>query len=200
MPEAKIILASKSAGRRTMLENAGLHFNSVPSDLDEAHIIDDLKGQGRDISFIALELAKAKALYISKQYPDALVIGSDQILELDGQLISKANTAQEARTKLEMLRGKKHTLISAVSVARGEEILWHDIDEAQLVMRDVSDKFLDLYCEKAGDALVHCVGAYELEGLGSWLFSSIKGDYFTILGMPLLPVLGYLSDAHGATP
>ncbi len=198
--DATIILASKSAARRAMLKNAGLSFDAMPANIDEGAITKTMQDAGSDIKNIALELAQQKALHISKSNPEALVIGSDQILEFEGALISKADSPQAARAKLEKLSGKSHALISAVTIARGSEILWSNTDSAHLTMRDISNDALDTYCARAGDALVNCVGAYELEGIGSWLFSEIKGDYFTILGMPLLPVLGYLSEKHGIKP
>lgn len=195
-----LILASKSAARKTMLGNVGLVFDSIPSDVDEPSIVEKMLLDGFHAPGIALELAKQKALDISKKYPDALVIGSDQTLDFNGELLSKAKTPENAKVKLRRLRGEDHVLVSAVSVAYNGEALWQHIDDANLSMRDISDEFLDLYCEKAGDALTHCVGAYEFEGMGGWLFSSIKGDFFTILGMPLLPLLGYLKETHGIAP
>ena len=193
----KIILASKSKARRMMLENAGLDFECIPSGLEEEPIVERMLGEEFYAPGIALELAKQKALKVSREYPDALVIGSDQTLDFRHQLIMKAESPKDAREKLAMLRGEEHSLISAVSVALGAKSLWQHMDDAHLMMRDFDDEFLDLYCARAGSALVDCVGAYEFEGMGSWLFSSIKGDFYTILGMPLLALLGYLRDQHG---
>ncbi len=198
--DTALILASKSAARCTMLSNAGFKFEVIPSSVDEISIIKEMTADDFYAQGIALELAKRKALDVSKTYPDALVIGSDQMLEFNGQMMGKTKTPEEAKEKLRMLRGNMHSLISAVSVAKDGHSLWQHIDDVHLEMRDFDDEFLDLYCLKAGDALVNCVGGYEFENLGSWLFSSIKGDYFTILGMPLLPLLSYLYDHHGIKP
>lgn len=196
----KIILASKSPARKTMLQNAGLQFEIIPSGIDEPAIVKDMLADGYAAPGIALELAKRKALDVARDYPDALVIGSDQTLDFQGEFVNKAASKEEACERLGRMRGQEHTLISAVSVAMDDKPLWQHIDDAELVMRNFSDEFLELYCEKAGDALTNCVGAYEFEGLGSWLFSSIKGDFFTILGLPLLPLLVYLRETHGITP
>lgn len=195
-----LILASKSAARKTMLENAGLSFDALPSNVDEPVIVEKMLKDDFHAPGIALELARQKALDVSRKNPHALVIGSDQTLEFQGEFISKAENKEAARKKLALLRGEEHTLISAISVAYNGESLWQHIDDATLRMRNFDDEFLDRYCSKAGAALTQCVGAYEFEGLGGWLFSSIKGDFFTILGMPLLPLLGYLKDNHGFRP
>lgn len=192
-----LILASGSMARRQMMEDAGLHFSSIPADIDESAIIDRLHEQKVSLSDIALDLSKEKALAVALQNPTSLVIGSDQILEFEGQILTKASSAEEARSKLNMLKGKTHKLISAVSIAQGGNVLWHNISEATLTMRDFDDAFLEDYLACAGEALTRSVGAYQLENHGSWLFSSIQGDYFTILGMPLLPLLGYLQDHQG---
>ncbi|MEM7618103.1 MAG: Maf family protein [Pseudomonadota bacterium] len=183
-----------------MLKNAGLAFEAIPSEVDEPAIVGEMEAEGYEARGIALQLAKQKALDVSQKYPDALVIGSDQTLEFKGEFITKAENANQAFEKLSRMRGSEHTLVSGVSVALGGSTLWQHIDDAYLEMRNFDDDFLRLYCDKAGDALVHCVGAYEFEGMGSWLFNSIKGDFFTILGMPLLPLLKYLHETHGIQP
>ncbi|MCB1562364.1 MAG: septum formation protein Maf [Alphaproteobacteria bacterium] len=192
----QLILASQSAARQSLLKNAGLVFKAVPAQLDE----DAFHRKHIPTRDIALELAKAKALSVAQTHKDALVIGADQILEFEGALVTKAASKKEAREKLGAFRGKTHKLISAVSVVKAGTILWSVSDEAQLSMHNLSDDVLDLYCEKAGDALTACVGSYALEERGSWLFSAVKGDYFTVLGLPLLPLLAYLREYHGVTP
>lgn len=194
----KLILASGSAARRDMLQSAGLEFGVQPADIDETSVITSLHGSSAQS--IAAALAQAKALKIAQDNPDALVIGSDQILECEGQMFEKAKDADEARLKLQTLRGKTHTLISAVCVARGNKILFEAGDEAQLTMHDFDDAFLEGYIAAAGNVLTSCVGAYALEQSGAWLFNDIKGNYHTILGMPLLPLLGYLRETHGFNP
>lgn len=195
-----LILASQSMSRRRMLENAGLRFSLIPAGIEEEKIIARLSKQKISSSGIALELSQEKALKVAEKNPGALVIGSDQILEFEGKIITKSQNREEARHKLKLLKGKSHKLISAVTVVRDEEILWQYMDDAVLTMHDFSDELLSEYCARAGDALVRSVGGYELEGYGSWLFSSVQGSYFTILGMPLLPLLSYLQKNHGFGP
>ncbi len=192
-----LILASASFARADMLRNASLKFDAYAADINELAILNDLYQGGVNIVEMAGALAKEKALYIADQYPKALVIGCDQTLDIDGKIISKAGDKSEAREKLIHLRGRSHRLISSVCVVRGHEILWEHSDSAILNMRAFDDVFLDHYMSRAGDALTRSVGAYELESHGSWLFDKVEGDYFTILGMPLLPLLGYLIDNQG---
>jgi septum formation protein len=195
MSDARLILASQSASRKAMLGNAGLVFTCQPADLDERAV---LAARGNlDPIEMAGVLAAEKALAVSRDIEGALVIGSDQILECDGEILHKATNLEDARAKLAGLRGKTHRLISAVSVTRGDDILWQDSAQARLTMHDFDDAFLDEYCARAGAALTRSVGAYELESLGVQLFDAIDGDYFTILGMPLLRLLTYLRDEHG---
>ena len=194
---APLILASKSYGRRQILENAGLSFNSHPANINERSIevrLQEIEASNKDI---ALELAKEKALAISGLYPESLVIGSDQILECEGKALHKAVTRNEALNKLRFLKGKTHSLISSVCLARDMDILWSAIDIAYLTMHDLDESSLQNYADKAGEALTGCAGAYALERHGAWLFKKIKGNYFTILGMPLLPLLTELRTAHG---
>lgn len=188
-----LILASKSAARQAMLKNAGLEFQSIPAEIDERAF-----GNAGSPKELAGILAVEKAKYVARLNPDALVIGSDQILEFEGKTIHKAQNLQDAKEKLSALRGKTHSLISAVAVVKGETTLWSDAQAAALTMHDFDDAFLSAYVEKAGDALTQNVGAYALEGEGVHLFDKIEGDYFTILGLPLLPLLKYLREDHGA--
>lgn len=192
-----LVLASGSAARKEMLSAAGLEFKSHPADLDEAEIIKDEKARGASPADIAQSLACKKALHVALEYPGDLVIGADQILECEGRILSKASDVSEAFEKLQSLRGRTHQLISAVAVARGKDILWQYAGKASLHMHDFDDDFLNAYTEKAGEALFHSVGAYELESIGAQLFDHIEGDYFTILGLPLLPLLSYLRDEQG---
>lgn len=189
----RLILASASATRREMLETAGLSFKCVPATVDEAAIRDGLtrKDSVRPAD-IAVSLAAAKAENVSRSNADALVIGSDQILALGGEIINKVATREAARLKLQRLRGRVHELHSAVALARGGAVLWTAVDTAQLTMRDFDDRFLDAYLDKAGEDIHSCVGCYRIEGLGVRLFETIEGSHFTILGMPLLPLLSEL--------
>lgn len=193
-----LILASQSKARQEMLHGAGLSFMSKPADLDEETLIKSLQERSTPLAEIPESLAQAKALAISQQTPNALVIGSDQILEFDGRILSKSATPAEAIEKLKTMSGKSHRLFSGVALARNNEILWSTTDQATLKMHSFDDEFWAAYESKAGVALTTSVGGYWLEDIGSWLFEKIKGDHFTILGMPLLPLLGYLRHHHGA--
>lgn len=191
----KLILASQSAARKALLEKAGLTFECLPADLDERKLEEEHATKSPED--LAIVLAQEKAQHISSMYPDALVIGADQLLEFEGQIFSKAANIEDARNKLKAMRGRTHHLISAVSIAKNGEVLWSVSDKASLTMRDFDDAFLDNYIQQAGDALTKNVGAYALEGLGVQLFEDIKGDYFTILGMPLLALLKQLNERYG---
>lgn len=200
MNNPSLILASASAARQNMLRGAGLEFDICPADIDETAIIESLSQSESNPQGIAIQLAMEKALHVSHDRAAALTIGSDQILEHDGQIFEKAQSIGAAKEKLQRLRGQTHRLISAVSIAQDGKILWSSCDEAHLTMHNFTDEFLDEYTKAAGQSLISCVGAYALEKSGSWLFSDIKGDYFTILGMPLLPLLRYLTQEQGFKP
>ncbi|MGI4818327.1 MAG: Maf family protein [Janthinobacterium lividum] len=184
----RLILASKSAARREVLANAGVSFDVQVAGVDE----DALKVPGADPRELAIELAKAKALAVSVQHPEAVVLGADQTLAFGGGLISKAPDLQQARARLADMRGKPHQLHSGVALAKGGQIIWSGADTAHMVVRDFSDAFLDAYIAAEGEELLYCVGSYRLEGMGSQLFDKVDGDYFTVLGMPLWLVLEQL--------
>lgn len=190
----QIILASKSASRKQMLTNAGLKFDIMPADIDERGIEESLAGRTKDIT---RELARQKAIAVGDKNPDALVIGSDSLVDFEGKALSKAGNKNEALEKLMALSGKSHHLISSVAVAKGRLILWDTTQVATLTMRTFDESFARDYLEKIGEAATSCVGAYQIEALGPWLFEKIEGDYFTILGMPLIRLLSYLQDYHG---
>lgn len=194
----RLILASGSQARRTMLEAAGVPFEVVAANIDEDAIRAAMMTENDTLqpADIAVALSAEKALSVARAHPPALVIGSDQILAKGQRVYSKAATLGEARAVLERLRGRKHELISAVTIAQGGTIVWQSLDSAELTMRNFSDAFLDDYMARCGAALLQSVGCYQLEGLGVHLFDSIDGDYFTILGMPLLPLLAELRN-HG---
>lgn len=187
-----LILASQSKSRQSMLKNSGVEYRAIPADLDEENIMATLESEGASSGQIALELAKAKAMFISKQHPNDYVIGSDQVLSMDEVLYSKANNKTEAIERLMLFQGKEHFLTSAVCVAKAGEILWHKADVAALKMKEMSHEAIEKYTETAGDDLTSCVGCYAIEGAGIRLFHDIRGDHFTIMGMPLLPLLTYL--------
>lgn len=207
-----IVLASGSASRRQMLMAAGLVFNVIPSSIDEAIIKRDVEAIDPVPSLktareIAQRLALAKAADVASRQSDTVVIGADQTLALlisgaDGdrcRSFDKPAGAVEARAQLAEMRGRTHVLCSAVAVVAPGHAAWTIVEEARLTMRDFSDAFLDSYLKSAGDAVCTSVGAYQLEGPGIQLFERIDGDYFTILGMPLLPLLGELRRI-GALP
>lgn len=192
----EIILASGSQARKNMLQAAGVDFKAIPADVDEATLIENTQ----DPEHAATLLAQQKAQHISQQHQNALVIGSDQILECDGDMFCKAPDKSAAIKKLKTLQGRTHTLISAVSIAQNGKILWSHTSTARMTMHALSNDFITRYAEAAGDILTQCVGGYAYEEHGAWLFKKIEGDYFTILGMPLLPLLTYLRENHGVTP
>jgi septum formation protein len=191
---APLILASASAGRANSLRRAGIGFRQLPAAIDERALeIDAASGEtGIDAGGLALMLAAAKAEHVSRGAPEALVIGADQVMECGGVIIHKPATIEAARQQLAALRGRTHSLNAGICVARGGETLWRHLDRAQLTMRAFSDAFLDDYAAAEGETLLTSVGAYRIEGPGIQLFSRIEGDYFSIIGLPLLPLLGYL--------
>ena len=185
-----LILASSSKFRRMLMENAGLSFESRAADIDERQIEAGLVGASPDI--VALTLAKAKALDVSRHYPSAIVIGSDQTMSLDHRVYHKPKSREEARESLLSLSDRTHRLNSAVALVRDGETLWEHVAHADLTVRPLSEIFVDRYLDRVGETVVGSVGAYQLEGEGIQLFSRIDGDYFTILGLPMLPLLDTL--------
>jgi septum formation protein len=189
-----IILASASAIRRTLLENAGVRVIVDPGRVDEDEIKSALKGGGASVETTAEALAEAKAQRVSGRHWDGLVVGADQMLECNGVWFDKPADRAHAAAHLASLSGKTHRLISAVVAVRNNTRLWHHVGIAKLTMRPLSPDFIDTYLDAAGDAALASVGAYQLEGLGAQLFERVKGDFFTILGLPLLPVLAILRE------
>ena len=193
MSGERLILASKSAARRTMLEGAGVSFSVQVADVDE----DAVKAthDPADAAGLAVELARVKALAVSRRDPGAWVLGADQTLAFAGGLVSKAPSLAEARSRLAAMRGRDHELHSGAALARNGQVLWSGVETAAMRMRDFSDAFLDAYLAAEGEALLGSVGSYRLEGMGSQLFATVEGDYFTVLGLPLWPVLAELRRA-----
>lgn len=189
----RIILASGSQIRRQIMESAGLDFDVVVKPVDEAAIKSAMLAEGAKIIDIADALAEAKARRVS-QAETGLVIGADQIMEMDGRLFDKPADLNAARERLLEMRGKTHHLIGAVVICENGRPVWRHMSKTTLSVRAFSDRFLDAYIEAEGEALTKSVGAYRFEGRGSQLFSSVDGDFFSILGLSLLPVLDYLRE------
>ena len=184
-----LILASGSPFRRQLMQNAGLSFRAVPARIDERAVEAPLAESGMKPEDIALILAEAKAAEVSERYPDALVVGSDQTLSLGDEVLHKVTDMEGARRRLLQLSGKTHQLNSAVVLVRNGETLWRHVEVAQLTMRTLDPRYVGRHLAQAGDAILSSVGAYQIEGLGIRLFEKIDGDTFTIMGLPLLPVL-----------
>ena len=193
MPQ--LILASASPSRRQLLASAGLAFDIEPSGIDEEEITRSLASRAAPQE-LASTLAEMKAVKISSRHPEAFVIGADSTLACNGRLFDKPPTPEAARKQLMALRGQTHELFSSVVVARGGQRLWHWSERARLTMRPFNEAFVDAYLSRAGTDVLASVGAYQLEGLGAHLFTRVDGDYFTILGLPLLPMLTFLAG-HG---
>jgi septum formation protein len=186
----RLVLASTSPIRRELLTGAGLVFDAVPPDVDEAQ----LKTEAKDLSpaELAISLAAAKAVSVANRMSDRLVIGADQVLNFEERVFDKPEHLAAARNHLKELRGKSHVLETALCCAAGGKIIWRHHGRATLTMRSFSDEFLEDYLAHMGQDVTTSVGAYKLEGAGIQLFDSIAGDYFTILGLPLLPLLDFL--------
>ena len=187
-----LVLASASPSRRAILTNAGLSFEVVPADIDERAAERPLIDAGAMSDDVALALAMVKASAVGGARTDALAIGADQVLDLDGERLSKPADMDAARHQLLKLSGKTHLLHSAVACARGEEIVWQHVETAALTMRKLTPAFIGRYLAAVGDDALKSVGVYQLEGRGIQLFEKVDGDFFTILGLPLLPLLAFL--------
>jgi septum formation protein len=186
----ELILASASPFRRRMLEAAGVVFRVMPADVDEAALRRHMPPG--DLAHVADALAQAKAVAVSQAAPGALVIGADQVLAFGDELLSKPKDLNDARGQLRKLRGKAHHLHAGVALAEAGKVVWAHLETARLVMHAFSDAFLDRYLADMGPAVCRTVGGYEIEGRGIQLFERIEGDLFTIVGLPLLPLLAEL--------
>ncbi|EME70430.1 nucleotide-binding protein implicated in inhibition of septum formation [Paramagnetospirillum caucaseum] len=189
-----IVLASASRARARMLEEAGVAFAVEVAAVDEAAVKDSLAAETRNPARVAEVLAELKAVRVSARHPGALVIGADQMLDCDGTWFDKPADRPAARAQLLALRHKTHRLTSSVVAVRDGRRVWHHTEAARLTMRNFSEAFLDAYLEQAGEAVLSSVGAYQLEGLGAQLFLAVEGDFFTILGLPLLALMDFLRD------
>lgn len=187
-----LILASQSNTRKALLEQAGLSFVTVPASIDERTLESDAVAAGGDGRDVALLLARHKAEAVARNHPSAIVIGADQTLSLGTTLLHKPVDRADAAAQLEHLRGKTHRLHAAVTLVRDDSVLWSDIQTAELTMRDFTPSERDDVLDREGDAIFGSVGGYRLEGPSIHLFEKVVGDYFTILGLPLLPLLASL--------
>jgi septum formation protein len=184
-----LILASQSPARWNLLANAGIAAEAIPADIDE-RAVQQRSGLTAPAEIAAL-LAREKALFVSAKKPARFVVGADQTLALGARLFSKPAGRAQAAEQLRALAGNRHQLCSAVAVARDGKILFADTAMARMTMRPLSDEEVRAYLDQAGEAVTTSVGAYQLEGLGVHLFERIEGDHFTILGLPLLPLLAF---------
>jgi septum formation protein len=196
-PDASsLVLASKSAARRQMLLEAGVPVVVDSAGIDEESVKAGLRAEGATPHEVAEVLAELKATRISPRHPGALVLGADQMLECEGKWFDKPADAAGAAAHLKALSGQSHRLIASAVIVKDGTRIWHQVDSAELTMRPLSDAFIAAYLDAVGDDALHSVGAYQLEGLGAQLFTRVRGDYFTVLGLPLLPLLEFLRT-HG---
>jgi septum formation protein len=196
---ARLILASGSTARAALLRNAGLDFEQVVAAVDEAELKRSMGAEGADAAAAAMALAELKARRVSERQPGAFVIGADQMLVADGKWLDKPSGRAAAKAQLLALAGKSHRLISAACVVRDGKRLWGRHEHATLLMRPFGEAFVERYLDAAGDAATQSVGAYQLEGLGAQLFQRVDGDYFVVLGLPLLALLDFLRS-RGIVP
>jgi len=193
MVQQPLVLASKSDIRGKILAAAGLRFGIRPAQIDERAV--EAESNVTDANAAARLLAKAKAMAVAAQVPGHIVLGADQTLAHGNTRLTKPVNRADAASQLRSLRGRTHELHSGIAVVRDGEVLFELVDTARLTMRDFSDKFLEDYLDMTGDVATTSVGAYQLEGIGIHLFERVEGDYFTILGLPLLPLLTFMRDS-----
>ena len=190
---APLILASASLGRRLVLQQSGLPFEARPAGVDERAIEESLGATDADV--VAATLARAKALAVSKDFPDRWIIGADQTASCEHKIFGKPSSREKAGELLRFLSGRSHRLHSAVTLARSGDVAFQTIAHADLEMRDLGEGFIEAYLDSMGETALTSVGAYQVEGLGAQLFSRVQGDHWTIMGMPILPVLAALRQA-----
>ena len=192
----QLLLASQSAGRAAMLRSAGLDFETTAAHVDEEALTAALQAEGQSARNIADALAEAKAIKISSRLPGVIVLGADSTLALDdGTMLTKPETPDDAARQLARMAGARHRLFSAVVAAQGGAPVWRAIGETKLWMRPLSDGFIADYVARHWDSIRWTVGCYEIEGAGVTLFERVEGDPWTIIGMPMLPLLAWLRTA-----
>jgi septum formation protein len=191
----RLILASQSSGRRAMLQAAGVPFEAMPAELDEGAAKLRLNNEGLRAAQMAERLAELKALSLSARRPGDLVLGCDSVVELqDGRLLDKAESRDQAAEHLRLLSNRRHYLHSAAVIANGAQIIWRCPDRVTMHVRALSESFIDDYLDREWEHARWCVGVYRVEGPGAQLFTKINGSQFTVIGLPLLPLLGYLRE------
>ena len=187
-----LILASASPTRQAMLRAAGVSFTISPASLDETGLMKDLAADGADAVAVAAALAEQKAILVSRRMPHMTVLGGDSVLSLGSEILGKSHNLMALKALLQKMSGRSHDLVSSAALARDGHVFWHHTERVRMTVRHLSERFIDAYLAQEGEALLGSVGGYRFEGRGAQLFERVEGDYFSILGMPLLPVLAEL--------
>jgi septum formation protein len=191
---APLVLASGSTTRQAMLERAGLTVTIDAPNVDEGAVKQDCRARGLNAGDTAMELAIAKARQVAPRHAGHIVLGADQMLECGGEWFDKPADRAAAARQIARLSGRTHTLFSAIAAVRDGNVIWRGLESAELSVRSLSAQFIESYLDRVGDAVLSSVGGYQVEGLGIQLFDAIRGEHSTILGMPLIPLLGFLRD------